>query len=235
MIDGDSDILAEEIKDIAPAVEDKEEQVLAVIEQIEAGFDKIADLNKEIEEEQLEEIYEEQEEEIEEILEEAEEAAAEIIAEESDEDEAAEEIEEVLEEAADEIAEVNVEQDAKVAEAAKTAFVAEITNDAIRETILKDIMGVIDIGNDINDLIKEQNLPFGVQTPLIKGDDETAEEKLDRIVCRSGDCVDDIKKDPEFDGFLSGVLSNFSDFRTGEGVAAIRKPLGPSSLRDDDF
>jgi hypothetical protein len=41
-----------------------------------------------------------------------------------------------------------------------------------------------------------------VQTPILVGDDETSSDKLDRIVCRAGDCVNNIKRDPEFDTFL---------------------------------
>jgi hypothetical protein len=51
-----------------------------------------------------------------------------------------------------------------------------------------------------------------VQAPIVVGDDEPADEKLDRIVCRSGDCVTDLKQDPEFDSFLSQVLGNFNSF-----------------------
>ena len=55
-------------------------------------------------------------------------------------------------------------------------------------------------------------MPFSVQTPLLDSDVEPSVEKLDRIVCRSGDCVEAIKKDPEFNGFLSGVIGNFEAF-----------------------
>ena len=52
VINGDkTDILADKVKEIAPAVEDKEGQILAVVEQIEEGFDEIAKINAEIEQE----------------------------------------------------------------------------------------------------------------------------------------------------------------------------------------
>ena len=40
---------------------------------------------------------------------------------------------------------------------------------------------------------------------------ETAEDTLDRIVCRNGDCFESIKQDVEFDSFLSQVLNDFSE------------------------
>ena len=145
-------------------------------------------------------------------MDDANEEAAEIIEEESDADEAAEEVEEVMDEAADEIKEVNEDHDEKVSAIAKTTFVAEITNDTVKDKILRDIVDAAEDGFDVNDVIAEQHLPFNVQTPSIVDDDEPAEEKIKRIVCRNGDCVGDIKRDPEFDSFLESVLGKFGGF-----------------------
>lgn len=59
-----------------------------------------------------------------------------------------------------------------------------------------------------------------MQTPLILDDREAADAKLDRIVCRSGDCVDNIKKDPEFDSFLGQVLENFEAYKAAPEFAS---------------
>jgi len=40
-------------------------------------------------------------------------------------------------------------------------------------------------------------------------EDEGIEDKLDRIICRNGKCVGEIKRDPEFDGFLKSVIGSF--------------------------
>ena len=201
---GDDFDLPKEALDIGP-VKDELGQIASVLEQIEVGFGAIADYNEEVEEVQLEDAQEEQQEEIEEIMEEAEEEAAEIIEEESDEEEAAEEVEEVLEDAADDIIEVNEDHDKDVADAAKTAFVAEITNEAIKDTIVGDVLAAVKDGEDLADAVEEQHLPFDVQLPEI---DELAAE----LEVKTED-IQAIKRDPKFDQFLESVLSNFAGLR----------------------
>ena len=187
-------------------VETPAEQIESVIEQVKEGFELIAEINEEAEKKQVKKAQRKQKKLIDEVMEEANEEAAEIIEEESDAEEAAEEVVEVMEEAADEIKDINEEHDGAVATTAKTTFVAEITNDTVKDKILRDIVGAAEEGLDVNKVIADQHLPFNVQAPIVVGDDEPADEKLDRIVCRSGDCVSDIKQDPEFDSFLGQVL-----------------------------
>jgi hypothetical protein len=236
VIDGEDDFFGEDDIDfdfVVP-VYSEGEQVAAVIDQIEGGFEKIDAINMEVEAEQMDDLLKEQQDEIEAILEDAEDEAAEVIEEYSDASSAAEEVEELIEEAAELIYAVNIDHDIKVAEAAKTSIVAEITNDTIKDKLMEDVVDFVSLGADINDIVAEQNLPFKVQTPSLIDDSEAAESKLDRIVCRSGECVDDIKKDPEFDSFLSGVLSNFEahgegrDFGAGHFGRVGSRPTGPT-------
>lgn len=138
-------------------------------------------------------------------MEEAEEDAAEIIEDESDQEEAAEEVEEVLEDAAEEIAEVNEDHDVDVADAAKTAFVAEITNEAIKDTIVSDVVSAVKSGEGLADAIDDQHLPFDVQLPEINELAAELETKSEDITA--------IKRDPKFDQFLEGVLSTFQGMR----------------------
>jgi len=113
-----------------------------------------------------------------------------------------------MEDAAKAISEINVEHDANIAEAAKTALVAGISNDSVKETLLSEVMGLVGIGSNVGDWVEHQGLPFSVQAPPVVLAGEPSEDKLDRIVARSGDgdIVATIKKDPEFNSFLDGVL-----------------------------
>ena len=208
-----------------------EEQIAAVIAQIESGFEAIADYNTNVEVVQVEEYQADQQELIEEIMESAEDEAAEIISEESDASEAAEEIEEVMEDAAEDIIEINQTHDVAVADAAKTAFVAEITNEAIKDTIVNDIATAIGAGAGLDEALAEQHLPFDVQTPAI-GD---VVEKIPT--------VEQVKNDPKFDSFLANVLANFSglvdapanaqaDFYFTEGDY---RPDSPTAATRPDF
>ena len=126
------------------------EQIESVVNQVKEGFSKIATINAEAEKEQIDDVQEEQDEEIEEVMDEAKEEAAEIIEEEDDASEAAEEVEEVMEDAADEILEINKEHDEEVATISKTSFVAEITNDTVKDKILREIVEAASKGEDIN-------------------------------------------------------------------------------------
>ena len=143
-------------------------------------------------------------------MEEANEEAAEIISEESDSDTAAEEVEEVMDEAKDEIEEINEDHDKKVSKIAKTTFVADITNDTVKDKIINEIVEASKVGIGLEDIIEAQDLPFDVKAPEIVIDDEAPEEKLNRIVCRNGKCIGEIKRDIEFDGFLKSVMGQFA-------------------------
>jgi hypothetical protein len=88
-------------------------------------------------------------------MDDANEEAAEIIEEESDAGEAAEEVVEVMEEAADEIKDINEDHDGAVSTIAKTTFVAEITNDTVKDKILRDIVGAASEGLDVNKVIAD--------------------------------------------------------------------------------
>jgi len=226
----------ESSKDTAGAVSDVTEQVDAVLVQIEDGFNAIAALNQEIEIDLLEIAHEQQQDVIEEILGEAEAEAAAAFSSYSEQSDLEDEIEDIFDAAADAIQEVNFVHDIEVAEAAKTAFVAEITNDTIKESLVGDLISQVDAGVDVNEVIAAHDLPFNVQTPRLRFDDEDAATKLDRIVCRSGDCADDIKTDPEFDSFLAEVLEshNISDLvgtiqHQPAAIAAIARPNGPAA------
>jgi hypothetical protein len=181
-----------EVADIIP-VKSPAEQIASVIDQVKEGFELIAEINTEAEKKQVKKAQRKQRKAIDVIMDDANDEAAEIIEEESDADDAAEEVEEVMDEAADEIKDVNEDHDEKVGAIAKTTFVAEITNDTVKDKILRDIVDAAEDGFDVNDVIAEQHLPFNVQAPLVVDDAEPADAKLDRIVCRSGDCVTDIK------------------------------------------
>lgn len=158
----------------------------------------------------LEVAHEQQQDIIEEILADAEDKAGEAISSYSEQSELEDEIEEIFDSAARKIQEVNYEHDVQVAEAAKTAFVAEITNDTIKESLMEEINVKVSEGVDVNVVIAAHDLPFNVQTPPLQDDQEDAATKLDRIVCRSGDCAESIKSDPEFDSFLKEVLDSHS-------------------------
>lgn len=200
------------LKSVVP-VSSPAEQIESVIDQVKEGFELIAEINAEAEEEQIEDTQDKQEDAIEEVMEEANDEAADIIEDEDDASEAAEEVEEVMEDAADAIADINKDHDREVSKIAKTTFVAEITNETVKDKILREIVGAASAGEDVNKVIAQQHLPFDVQTPFIVNDKEGADMKLDRIVCRSGDCVGNIKKDPEFDSFLGKVLNNFEEYK----------------------
>jgi len=200
------------LKSVVP-VSSPAEQIESVIDQVKEGFELIAEINAEAEEEQIEDTQDKQEDAINEVMEEANDEAADIIEDEDDASEAAEEVEEVMEDAADAIADINKGHDREVSKIAKTTFVAEITNETVKDKILREIVGAASAGEDVNKVIARQHLPFDVQTPFIVNDKEGADMKLDRIVCRSGDCVGNIKKDPEFDSFLGEVLDNFEAYK----------------------
>ena len=135
--------------------------------------------------------------------------AADIIESESDSDDAADMVEDVMDDAADDIEDINADHDKKVSKIAKTTFVADITNDTVKDKIVGEIVGAANLGIDVEDVIEAQQLPFDVKTPDIVDDNEGVEDKLNRIVCRNGKCVGEIKRDPEFDGFLKSVMGSF--------------------------
>lgn len=87
-------------------------------------------------------------------MEEANDEAADIIESESDSDTAAEEVKEVMDEAKDEIEEINEEHDKKVSKIAKTTFVADITNDTVKDKIINEIVEATKVGIGLEDIIK---------------------------------------------------------------------------------
>jgi len=216
---GDIDHDAFEIPDALP-VKTPAEQIESVIEQVKEGFELIAEINDEAEKKQIKKAQRKQKKEIDGVMDDANDEAKEIIEEESDAEDAAEEVQEVMEDAADEIQDINADHDKNVATIAKTTFVADITNDTVKDKILREIVDAAELGLDVNKVIKEQHLPFNVQAPLLQDENETPEQKLDRIVCRSGDCLNDIKQDPEFDSFIGQVLKNFDDYKTAPEFAS---------------
>ena len=158
---GDIDHDAFEIPDALP-VKTPAEQIESVIEQVKEGFELIAEINDEAEKKQIKKAQRKQKKEIDEVMDDANDEAAEIIEEESDADDAAEEVEEVMEDAADDIEDINADHDEKVATIAKTTFVADITNDTVKDKILREIVDAAELGLDVNKVIKEQHLPFDV-------------------------------------------------------------------------
>mmetsp|Transcript_32553 Transcript_32553/g.40342 ORF Transcript_32553/g.40342 Transcript_32553/m.40342 type:complete len:220 (-) Transcript_32553:220-879(-) len=160
-------------------------------------------------------------------MEDANDDAGDIIEDEDDASEAAEEVEEVMEDATDAIGDINKDHDSEILKIAKTSFMAELTNDTVMDKVLKDIKVGTEFGADVNDVISEQKLPFNVQTPPLRGDMEPAKDKLDRIVCRNGSCVQGVKKDPEFSSFLEGMLGTISTLMKTDQPDA---PLRPSAF-----
>jgi len=190
------------------AVATVEEQKLVVADQIEAGFSVLEDYNEERKEEIEKKVQDEKAKLVDEILEEAAEEAAEII-EEKSKRRAAKEVAEVYEDAVKEVEEVCEHKTEGVAEIAEVKTQVDIANEQIKENLIEDLLNLPNReGSDINDVVVEANLPFSVQTPSVG--EEHPEEKLDRIVNRSGESVKDIKKDPEFDSFLNGILQQFT-------------------------
>ena len=206
---GDIDHDAFEIPDALP-VKTPAEQIESVIEQVKEGFELIAEINEEAEKKQIKKAQRKQKKEIDEVMDDANDEAAEIIEDESDPDDAADEVEEVMEDAADDIQDINEDHDEKVATIAKTTFVADITNDTVKDKIINEIVEASKVGIGLEDIIEAQDLPFDVKAPEIVIDDEAPEEKLNRIVCRNGKCIGEIKRDIEFDGFLKSVMGQFA-------------------------
>jgi len=181
----------------------------------------------------LEVAHEQQQDIIEEILADAEDKAGEAISSYSEQSELEDEIEEIFDSAARKIQEVNYEHDVQVAEAAKTAFVAEITNDTIKESLMEEVNVKVSEGVDVNVVIAAHDLPFNVQTPPTVDDDELAEDKLERIVARSGKGVADMKKDPEFNNFLRSAMFNHAQW--GNFTNQFKKPVFDQQKFDSRF
>ena len=80
-------------------------------------------------------------------------------------------------------------------------------------------------------MIVEAELPFPVKEPRTFEDHaEDPNETLDRMRCRNGNCAEKVKKDPEFDGFISNVLGQFEGIRGGQrGSQGYQgRPQGPN-------
>jgi len=83
-------------------------------------------------------------------MEDANDLAADIVSDESDASDAQDDIEEILADAAKAIDNINEEHDANVAQAAKTALVADITNNSVKTTLLSEVMGLVGIGTNVS-------------------------------------------------------------------------------------
>ena len=88
-------------------------------------------------------------------------------------------------------------------------------------------------GVDVNVVIAAHDLPFNVQTPPTVDDDELAEDKLERIVARSGKGVADMKKDPEFNNFLRSAMFNHAQW--GNFTNQFKKPVFDQQKFDSRF
>lgn len=164
----------------------------------------------------LEKLQDEQNSDIEELMEEANEAAAEIIESESDASDAAEEVEEINEEVQEEIQDINKSHDKKVAKISKKSVTAKLTNDIIMENVIDTVLDVARNGGSpdaMDEVIEEAGLPFPVKTPGQAN--ESPNETMKRMVCRNGECVESVKNDPEFDGYLEGMIGGFGSMRQG--------------------
>ena len=102
---------------------------------------------------------------------------------------------------------MNLKHDVEIIDAAKNAFITEVTNEATKEAIVTDFLADIKDGAPIEVAVEKQELPFEVTTPAIKDADEAPEETLHRMVCRNGVCTESIKDDPEFNDFLSNLIT----------------------------
>ncbi len=193
--------------------------LFTMVESIEDGFDTLDAHNDLAEEMSLDKLQEEQQKMIEEIIEEANEEAAKIISDESDTSDAASEVEEVNEELEEDIVEVNRDHDKDVSKIAKKSVTAKLTNDTIKNDVIEEVVSLA-LDNApvaaVEKVIEEAALPFEVATPGKKVEDpETPNNTLKRMVCRNGECLMTLKEDPEFDGYLEGIIGGFGHMRKG--------------------
>ncbi len=193
--------------------------LFTMVESIKDGFDTLDAHNDLAEEMSLEKLQEEQSKMIEEIIEEANEEAAEIIEDESDTSDAASEVEEVNEELEEDIEEVNRDHDKSVAKIAKKSVTAKLTNEVIKNDVIEEVVDLA-LANasvaKVEKVIEDAALPFDVATPGKKVEKaEAPNNTLKRMVCRNGECLMTLKEDPEFDGYLEGIIGGFGHMRKG--------------------
>lgn len=73
--------------------------------------------------------------------------------------------------------------------------------------VVDNVVGTALNGGDVAKAVVDANLPFQIET--LSDDREDPADKLERILIRSKDGkVDTVKKDPEFNAFLKGVVDS---------------------------
>ena len=209
---------AEEAEDenVAPIVLTKEALTAEVIKEINDGFDEIEKQNEEVVAEAIADTQEEAKEEIEAIVDEAHEEAVEMLTGEDAAEHTVADLAEVYEEKGEEINEAVQTHDRIVAKIAKKKADSKISNEDIKKNILFDILHTEAEGGDVQGVVENAHLPFAVNAFEHFGNNLGAApgEKLNRILCRNGDCSPEtVKADPEFDSFLNQVLANFAGTR----------------------
>lgn len=96
-----------------------------------------------------------------------------------------------------------------MAEVIEVHEVAQKSNDEVQYDIVEDIYVTAETGGDLDGLIEQAKLPFEVEVPSI----DKTEDKLERIVLRSGTELGAIKEDPEFNDFLGRVIDELKDVK----------------------
>lgn len=177
-----------------------------LVKQIQSGFGEINIHNELAEKATIEAAQEEQDSAIEEVMDEANDEAAEVIEDESDVSEAAEEISEIFEDQQETIAAINKDHDEDIVAISKKSIVAKIANENIMTDVINNVVGAAFGGADVNQVIVDADLPFHVETPSDEA--ENPANKLERILNRAQGEIDSVKRDPEFNAFLSGVVKS---------------------------
>ena len=193
--------------------------LFTMVESIKDGFETLDMHNDLAEVMNLEKLQEEQNSMIQDIIEEANEEAADIIEDESDTSDAASEVEEVNEDLEDDIEDINRDHDKSVAKIAKKSVAAKLTNDTIKNDVIEEVVDLA-LSNasveSVEKVIEEASLPFDVATPGKKVEKkEQPNNTLKRMVCRNGECLMTLKEDPEFNGYLEGIIGGFGHMRKG--------------------
>ena len=208
-------------------VPDEVAQIETVLEQISAGFEEIESINFEVEVDEVADKQDQLKDEVDEILEEADAEISEVVEEESDEDDAKDDIDDIIDDAGDMIEELNLEHDIDMMSAAQTSLITTLTNQAAEDAVKDDIIAGLEDGEDLESVVKQQELPFEVEVIPIKKEVKAKKPKetLRRMVCRNGECKESIKEDPEFDSFLGGLIQ-------GRGKAHLQSAWGTKSPLD---
>ena len=93
---------------------------------------------------------------------------------------------------------LNKKHDKQIIEATKTALVANVQNDVAQNSSVEEVLTSLKDGTSIEEEINSLKLPFELQVPEIKPEDE----ELKRLLCSDGSCDDDF----ESDSFISGLI-----------------------------